>query len=310
MKSDPKDRSLVGPPPSTETGAPPGPKLSEEQRAAAFASGRAPVDRSAALRAGTVPVPRKFILWAIAGFAFLALGGILAEHFVGNAGVQSLISTPPATLAGTATPPTTPVAPTGPSVSASPLTAIGLQHLAGHTAPALSLLDEHGNRWTLADARGRATVVSFVNAECNDICPVLAEEIVQADQLLGPRRGDVQFVVVNTDPLETSLAQVPAALSQTSLGGLENVTFLTGSIQDLSSVWKHYGIFVAVSNTTRVVSHSDLMDFITPGGRLSLQATPYANESSSGIYSLDAGSIHIFALGVADAATSLLTRTP
>ena len=62
------------------------PTLSEAQRAAAFSSSRAPVDRAAALRAGSVPVPRKFVLWAILGFAVLGLGGVAVEHFVGNAG--------------------------------------------------------------------------------------------------------------------------------------------------------------------------------------------------------------------------------
>ncbi len=61
--------------------------LSPAERAAAFSSGRAPVDRAAALRAGSVPVPRKFVLWVIVGFAVLGLGGLVAEHFVGNAGV-------------------------------------------------------------------------------------------------------------------------------------------------------------------------------------------------------------------------------
>ena len=71
-------------------------------------------------------------------------------------------------------------------------------------------------------------MVTFLNAECNDICPVLADEITQADRLLGPERRPVQFVVVNTDPLETSLVVTPPALTRTGLGGLPNVTYLTG----------------------------------------------------------------------------------
>ena len=160
--------------------------LSDAERAAAFSSGRAPVDRTAALRAGSVPVPRKFVLWVIVGFAVLGLGGLIAEHVVGDAGVESAITTPLTTLAGTA-PPSIPAAPTGPSVGASPAAVIGLRHLALAPAPALDLTDQHQASWTLGQARGKVVVLTFVNAECNDICPVLADEIAQADRLARAR---------------------------------------------------------------------------------------------------------------------------
>jgi cytochrome oxidase Cu insertion factor (SCO1/SenC/PrrC family) len=285
--------------------------LSEAERAAAFTSGQAPVDRQAALRAGSVPVPRRFVLWVIVAFAVLGLGGLAAEHFLGNAGVESVIATPLTTLAGTAaTPPSTPSTPTGPAVGASPASVIGLRHLAPNVPPALDLTDQRGAPWTLAAVRGKVVVVSFLNAECNDVCPVLGAEIVQADHLLGARASSVAFVVVNTDPLQTSLSVTPPVLSQTGLGSLPNVTFLTGSLGDLSRVWKAYGVSVAVSNITRLVSHNDVMEFINTSGRFALQATPFGNEDSFGAYSLDATTIHTFAEGVAAAARGLVPSRP
>jgi protein SCO1/2 len=291
--------------------APTRPALSEAERAAAFTSGRGPVDRAAALRAGTAPVPRRFVLWAVLGFAVLGLGGVAAEHFIGNAGVQSVISTPPATLAGTGPgPPASPAVPSGPAVRAAPAAVIGLRHLGPAPAPALDLTDQHGSPWTLARTRGKVVVVSFLNAECNDLCPVQAQEITQADSLLGTRAASVQFVVVNSDPLETSLAVAPPALTQTGLGGLQNVTFLTGPLPTLGRTWNAYGVTVAVSSTTRLVSHTNVMYFVDPRGRLALSATPFGNEDSVGAYSLDAGTIHTFAQGVAAAAAGLLPTRP
>jgi protein SCO1/2 len=285
----------------------PGAVLSEAERAAAFTSGQAPVDRRAALRAGSVPVPRRFVLWVIVAFAVLGLGGVVAEHVIGNSGVESVISTPLTTLAGTgSTPPSTPEVPTGPAVGASPAAVIGLRHLAATAPPALDLTDQEGSPWSLSSVRGKVVVVSFLNAECNDVCPVLGAEIVQADRLLGSRASSVAFVIVNTDPLETSLSVTPPVLSQTGLGSLPNITFLTGSLRDLSQVWRAYGVTVAVSNTTRLVSHNDLMEFINPTGRFALQATPFGDEDSLGAYSLDPTTIHTFAEGVATAAGGLI----
>jgi cytochrome oxidase Cu insertion factor (SCO1/SenC/PrrC family) len=173
-------------------------------------------------------------------------------------------------------------------------------------APTVELTDQHGTPWSLSGAKGKVVVLTFLNAECDDVCPVLAAEIVQADHLLGPRAASVDFVLVNTDPLETSLSIPPPALNQTGLGALPNVTFLTGPLGDLSRVWRAYGVTVAVSNTTRLVSHTDTMEFVDPSGRLALQATPFGNEDSFGVYSLDPTTTHTFAKGVAAAARGLI----
>lgn len=279
--------------------------LSEAERASAFATGRVPVDREAALRAGSAPVPRRFAFWVLIGFAVLGIGGVIAEHLVGNAGVGAAANTPVPTLAGLGPAGSTSQSPTGPTVPASPSMVIGLTHMSARPAPPIDLHSQTGAPWSLASVRGKTVVLTFLNAECNDICPVLGQEIVEADQILGAHRNDVQFVVVNSDPLETSLSVVPPALTRTGLDQLSNVTFLTGSLSELSSVWRDYGITVAVSNTNRLVSHSNFVYFIAPNGRLTLHATPFGNESAQASYSLDPSTIHTFAVGMAAAATSL-----
>lgn len=309
MKSDPTDRTVSSPEPEVVRVAPRAAALSEADRSAAFTSGRVPVDRQAALHAGSTPIPRKFFLWVIIVFAVLGGGGVIAEHFIGNAGVQTAITTPNTSLPGAGPAPSAPNSPTGPTIPASPAAVIGLTHLAGGMASPIDLYDQAGARWNLVDAHGKVVVLSFFNAECNDICPVLGQEITEADRLLGPKSADIQFVVVNTDPLETSLSVVPPALTETGLNQLANLTYLTGSLASLSHVWKNYGITVALSNTTRVVNHNDLMYFITPDGRLTLHAIPFANESSLGIYSLDPATIHTFARGVAAAASGQIGKT-
>jgi cytochrome oxidase Cu insertion factor (SCO1/SenC/PrrC family) len=311
------------PPPAEGGGRP---SLSPAERSAAFATGRAPIDREAALRAGSAPVPRRFILLVIAAFAVLGIGGIVAEKLIGNAGVGALISTPVTTLAGTGGSadtggstglgtttggaPSTPTLPDAPAVGAAPSAVIGLTRLTGRRAPAFSLQSQTGASWSLADAKGKVVVLTFFNAECDDICPVLSQELLQADQLLGPRRrARVDFVVVNSDPLETSLTPTPPALTETGLTGAANVTFLDGSLTALSAVWKSYGVTVTLDNTTRVITHNDVLDFIDPAGDLELSASPFANEDTLGVYSLQPSVVHAFAEGVAGATTGLLGGT-
>ncbi len=277
---------------------------SENERATASTAGTPPVDRAAALRAGTTPIPRKVVIWIAAGFVVLALGGIGAEHLIGNAGVASVVTSPTTTLAGTgATSP--PSDPTAPAITTAPKALLGLSRLPGRPAPALALSDQHGTSWNLTRDRGKVVVVTFFDAACDDICPVLSSEIDQADQALGPRRADVEFVVVNTDPMETTLTPTTPSLTTTGLAQLPNVTLLSGPLSDLNRVWKSYGVTVAVDRTTRLVTHSEVMDFIDPGGHLRWSATPFANENSLGIYSLPPAVVTAFANGVAQSATNL-----
>lgn len=315
--------SIDGPTPDPATGEPasggrgPGrqPPLSATDRAEALATGRAPVDRAAALRAGSVPVPRRFVQWVIVGFAVLGLGGVVAQHFVGNAGVGAPTTT--STLAGTgaaappaaappAAAPPSPAPPGSPPITSSLNAFIGLARLPGNPAPALALHDQSGAPWTLAGARGKVVVLTFFNSECNDICPVLASEIEQADGMLGARATGVEFVVVNSDPRSTSPAPVPPALQQTGLLSQAHVVFLDGTLTDLDRIWTSYGVTVAVQRSTQVVTHTDVMDFIGPSGSMELRATPFADEDGLGVYSLAPDSIHRFAEGLAGSAAGLL----
>jgi cytochrome oxidase Cu insertion factor (SCO1/SenC/PrrC family) len=98
-------------------------------------------------------------------------------------------------------------------------------------------------------------------------------------------------------------------LTLTHLDAVPNVTFLNGSLTELSTVWKHYGITVELNPTVRVATHTEAMYVIDRKGRLRLEATPFANENALGVYSLDPATIHSFAEGMADSASRLATRT-
>ena len=51
-------------------------------------------------------------------------------------------------------------------------------------------------------------MLTFFNGRCNDICPVLAAEISQADVDLGAEATRVSFLTVNTDPMSAAVADL------------------------------------------------------------------------------------------------------
>jgi cytochrome oxidase Cu insertion factor (SCO1/SenC/PrrC family) len=284
--------------------------LSATERAAAFAEGTT-VDRAAALRAGSTPVPRKFIAWIIVAFAVLGLGGLLAEHFTGNGSAASSTA-PPTTFPSTGnSAPATPVPPSAPPISASLSAFIGLKRLSGAPAPAIDLQDQNGAPWTLAGVHGKVVVLTFFDSPCNDICPILSTEMAEAKNLLGAQRSaDVDFVVVNSDPLDTSPVPNPAAIAGFGTGSPDNFQFLTGPLNELNGIWSSYGVTVTVQKSTDLVTHNNIMYFIDPQGRTRFLATPFANEDQLGTYSLAPADVQRFAQGVANTAASLVGVSP
>ena len=64
----------------------------------------------------------------------------------------------------------------------------------------LALPDAAGRPRSLADFRGKVTVIFFGYAQCPDVCPTTLAELAQARRALGPAGQDVQGVFVTVDP--------------------------------------------------------------------------------------------------------------
>ena len=153
-------------------------------------------------------------------------------------------------------------------------------------------------------------VLTFFDAPCQDICPVVSAELLRAAKDLGPAQSRVVFLTVNTDPVALSSAPASTAAVRTGLGTLETWHFLTSNLTTLNAVWRAYGVSVNVSRTSGIVAHNDVMYFIDTSGRLRYEATPFADESSSGAYSLSSASIARWGQGIAAYAGELLGSTP
>jgi len=262
------------------------------------------VDRAAALAAGPTRIPRNFVYLVLCAAAALGIGGVLLEHIVSSAGLNPT--------------PTHVTIPGSPTVSSLPTTVhetplrgplasfMGLSRLAPDTARPISLVDQLGQQLSLGDERGRVVVLTFFNGKCNDICPVIAAEIGQADTDLGARASHVSFLTVNTDPLSAAVDDLSGAVTRTELGRLPNWHMLTGPLGALDAVWQSYGVVVTVDTSTRAVAHTDIMYFIDPSGQFRFSATPFGNESrSTAAYGLPRSEVSKFAKGIATYAGAL-----
>jgi len=130
-------------------------------------------------------------------------------------------------------------------------------------------------------------------------------ELSRAYADLGVDAARVSFVTVNTDPLGLSVGEA-GPTEKGILRAVPTWQFLTGSLDQLNSVWRSYGVAVEVQTSTRTVSHNEVMYFIDALGRVRDRATPFANETQRGAYSLALPTETRWAAGIADEARDLL----
>ena len=108
-------------------------------------------------------------------------------------------------------------------------------------AHTIALRDQDGHLTTLAQARGKVVVLTFLYSTCRDLCPAQAADIIQAIGRIGPRAAQVVVYGVSVDPVGDTPQRARAFLKKYGVYG-GPVHFLVGSRAQLAPVWRAYGI--------------------------------------------------------------------
>ncbi len=75
-------------------------------------------------------------------------------------------------------------------------------------APAFTLTDESGRQVSLSQYRGKVVILSFVDAECQTICPLTTQAMLDAKAALGRAGDKVQLLGVNANWNSTQVDDV------------------------------------------------------------------------------------------------------
>lgn len=134
-------------------------------------------------------------------------------------------------------------------------------------APPIDLVDQHGAPVSLATLRGRTVALTFLDPVCTTDCPIIAQQFRDADRVLAaPDR--TAFVAVVANPVYLQEPFVQAFDRQEQLDSVPNWYYLTGSLAQLSAVWKAYGIEVETVPAGAMAAHSDNAFVIDSRGHL------------------------------------------
>ena len=132
-------------------------------------------------------------------------------------------------------------------------------------APDFTLSDQFGQPASLHSYRGKVVILAFNDSECTTVCPLTTTAMLDAKAMLGKAGEQVQLLGVDANPAAISLEDV---WSYSELHGMLHAwRFLTGSLAQLTQVWKRYGIEAAIERGE--ITHTPALFVIDRQGRLS-----------------------------------------
>ncbi len=105
----------------------------------------------------------------------------------------------------------------------------------------LSLPDQDGQTRTMADFKGKVTVVFFGFTQCPDVCPTTMAELAQVKKSLGVDGDRIQGVFVTVDPERDT----PEMLKTYVKGFDPSFVALRGSAEQTSAAAKDFKVFYA-----------------------------------------------------------------
>jgi protein SCO1 len=127
-------------------------------------------------------------------------------------------------------------------------------------APEIQLADHNGRPFTLTSQRGKVVLLFFGFVNCPDECPLTMAHLKLAKDSLGDQADDMQVIMVSTDPARDT----PQALKD-FMGHFDPAFLgLTGTVEELQTTWKDYGVTVEDGGET----HSTYVYVVDPTGNI------------------------------------------
>ena len=105
--------------------------------------------------------------------------------------------------------------------------------------PDFTLTNQHGERMSLSDLRGRYALLTFGYTHCPDVCPLTLNEFRRIRESLGELAAQVAFVFISVDGQRDRPAVIRRYFATRRLEGLIG---LTGDEADVRRLGGDYGL--------------------------------------------------------------------
>lgn len=131
-------------------------------------------------------------------------------------------------------------------------------------APNFQLTDQNGDNIRLSDFLGKLVILTFMDTQCIDTCPITAQYFIQTYQQLNEsQKEQIVFLGINVNTEAITVNDVKGMTTAWQLDQIPQWHFLTGNAETLQSVWRDYNISVTARPSQDNSEHTQLIH--TPG---------------------------------------------
>lgn len=127
-------------------------------------------------------------------------------------------------------------------------------------APDFQLVSYRGRVVRMSAQRGKVVVLTFLDTDCHDQCPVIASILGRGMPKLRPAlRAHSEAIAVSVNPRVDTKKSISVFLAQRH--AFRALDFLVGSLPKLRSVWTAYHILPAIDTGNNDIHSADVMIF-------------------------------------------------
>jgi protein SCO1/2 len=152
--------------------------------------------------------------------------------------------------------------------------------LAGRAAPPIQLADARGGRFDTRSLDGKPYLVTFLYANCPDVCPLIGAQLRDTLQQLGDDAQRVGVVAVSVDPRGDTPATVRAWLRREREPA--QFHYLIGPEQALAPVWRAWYAAPQIPGDPES-AHTAIVWLVDARGRLTAKVAAGAPFDTSGL---------------------------
>lgn len=141
-------------------------------------------------------------------------------------------------------------------------------------APAISLLDQHGERVDVASLRGRPALVTFAFGSCETVCPAVVKQTLDARDALRASGGEPaapRVVIVSLDPWRDTPSRLAHLAAHWQLDADAHV--VTGPVDAVEAVLDGWNVARERNPKTGDVVHPPLVYVLDGAGRIAFAST-------------------------------------
>ena len=152
------------------------------------------------------------------------------------------------------------------------------------------LSDQFGRPTSLRDHRGQVVVLTFMYTNCQDVCPIVTNQLRDVYMQLSQQADgadDVAVLAVSVDPERDTIDEARRFLDKWRLA--DDWRFLVGSRDELAPIWKAYYLKPGHVHNDTVEPHSHDGPDLSGGGGIdsSSEGQGYLVVHSTPVYLID-----------------------